>query len=82
MHPPLSVTANLLLMWDKQRLLNSRVGQQEVREALNPEMEKVREERAQVPCWAVPSAVGMCLSPSSQLLSKKRHSPATVSEDL
>lgn len=79
MCPLLSVSANLLLMRDKQRLVTSQVGQQEVQEALNPEMGKVREERTQVPCWAVPSATGICLSPSSQLLSKKRDSPATVS---
>ena len=66
-------------MWDKQRLVSSQVGQEEVQEALNPEMDKVREERGQVLCWAVPSAIGMCLSLSSQLLSKKCDSSKTYS---
>lgn len=71
-------------LWDLWHL--SHVGRacdlsvgQEVQEAPNPEMAKVREKRAQVPCWAGPSAIGMCPSPSSQLLSKKRDSPATGS---
>lgn len=46
MCPHQRVSANLLLMWDRQRLVTSQVEQEEVQEALNAEMDQGREERA------------------------------------